>query len=90
MKLIEAIRDLDSLDAEGTIYAARPWSEDSEAVVVREPQVGGIPPVPPNMSYFLEIFIARDFLSDWAANLDIQPTLQQKCARLIQYAVTDA
>jgi hypothetical protein len=90
MKLVEAIRDLDSLDAEATIYGSRPWSENSEAAVAREPQFGGILMLPPDMSYFLEVFIARDFLSDWAANLDVQPTLQQKCARVIQYAVTDA
>jgi hypothetical protein len=44
MKLIELIRDLESLDEEDTIYAAEPWNDDSEAIVAREPDAGGLPP----------------------------------------------
>ena len=43
-----------------------------------------------NLKYFLEVFIARDFIESWTANCDTQPTLQQKCARLIEYAANDA
>jgi hypothetical protein len=43
-----------------------------------------------NLKYFLEVFIARNFIEDWTANCDAQPTLQQKCARLIAYSVSDA
>jgi hypothetical protein len=92
MKLIEAIRDLESLDEESTIYAAEPWHEDSEAIVAREPDSGGLPAEAEKrgLKYFLEVFIARDFAADWASALGAQPSLQQKCARLIKYASTDA
>jgi hypothetical protein len=92
MKLIEAIRDLNILDEEGTIYASQPWTEDSEAIVAHEPESGGLPDEAEQLGliYFLEVFIARDFVESWMASLDAQPTLQQKCARLIQYAATDA
>jgi len=43
-----------------------------------------------NLKYFLEVFIARNFIEDWTANCDAQPTSQQKCARLIAYAFSDA
>jgi hypothetical protein len=42
------------------------------------------------MAYFLDVFIAREFLEDWIGNLNAEPTLQEKCARLIQYAMNDA
>jgi hypothetical protein len=28
-----------------------------------------------NLKYFLEVFIARNFIEDWTANCDAQPTL---------------
>jgi RHS repeat-associated protein len=92
MKLIEAIRSLDALDEESTMYAAEPWTENSEAIVAREPESGGLPADAEKLGpkYFLEVFIARDFLEGWMSNLDAQPTLQQKRARLIKYAITDA
>jgi len=92
MRLIEAIRDLDSLDEESTIYAAEPWNENSEAIVAREPEAGGLPSEAERLGlkYFLEVFIAREVIEGWMSNLDAQPTLQQKCARLIKYAITDA
>ncbi len=92
MKLIEAIRDLDSLDEEGTIYASPPWAEKSEAIVAHQPETSGLPIEAERLglTYFLEVFIARDFVESWMANLDAQPTLKEKCARLIQYAATDA
>jgi hypothetical protein len=92
MKLVEAIRDLSALDAEGTIYASQPWAENSEAIVAREPETGGLPveAAQHGLIYFLEVFIARDVMEGWMATLDAQPTLHQKCARLIKYATTDA
>jgi len=92
MKLLDAIRDLDPLDRESTIYAAKPWTESSEAIVAREPESGGTPNEAERfgLKYFIEVFVARDFLEGWLGNLDAPPTLQQKCARLIKYAATDA
>ncbi|MEH2500318.1 hypothetical protein V1294_006797 [Bradyrhizobium sp. AZCC 1678] len=92
MTLIEAVQNLDSLEGESTIYAAQPWTADSMAVVAPEPESGGLPTEAEKhaLKYFLEVSIARDFLEDWSANLDAEPILQEKCARLIQYAITDA
>jgi hypothetical protein len=92
MKLIEAIGNLDTLDNESTIYAAKPWTEDSNVIVAREPESGGVPPEAERLGlkYFLEVFVAREFLEGWPGNLDAQPTLQEKCARVIKYAITDA
>ena len=92
MKLITVVRDLDTLNERSTIYASVPWSETSEAIVAYEPEAGGMPANAErlNLKYFLEVFVARDFIESWTANCDTQPTLQQKCTRLIEYAANDA
>lgn len=92
MTLIEIIRDLEALDGESTIYAAAPWIENSNAIVASEAQGGGLPTEAAQLGlkYFLEVFIAREFLEDWSTSLQAEPTLQEKCARLIQYAINDA
>ena len=92
MTLLEAIRDLEALDDESTMYAAEPWTENSETIVAREPESGGLPGEAEklHLAYFLEVFIARDLLEGWATNLGVEPTVREKCARLIQYAINDA
>ena len=92
MTLIEIIRDLESFGSEGIICAAKPWTENSKAIVAVEPGARRLPAEAANlgMEYFLDVFVAREFLEGWMANLDAQPTLQEKCARLIQYAINDA
>ena len=92
MKLIEIIRDLESFDNEGIICAVKPWAENSEAIVVVESGARRCPAEAADlgMEYLLEVFVAREFLDGWVASLDTRPTLQEKCARLIQYAINDA
>ena len=92
MTLIEIIRDLDSFDSEGIICAKKPWAESSQAIVVVEPQARRLPAEAEKLGldYFLDVFIARELLEDWKANLDVEPTLQEECTKLIQYAATDA
>ena len=90
MKLIDVVGELASFDSESTIYASEPWSPDCDAIVAAE---SAIPPVTLerlNMKYFLEVFIARDFLDDWTASAEKFPTLRESCARLIHYAIYDA
>ena len=92
MTLLKVIQELDTLDKESTIYAAMPWTENSIAMVLPEPVAGGNPKKADelNLKYFIEVFIAHEFLIDWEANLDKIPTIHEKCARLIQYAINDA
>lgn len=92
MTLLDAVKNLDNLDPENTIYAAEPWMETSISIVLREPEDGGLPKdaEEQGLKYFLEVFIARDFLEDWISGLDKEPNLVEKCARLIQYAIKDA
>lgn len=92
MTLIEAVERLDSLDADCTLYVAQPWGAKSPTIAAPEPDGGGLPEEAERLmlDYFLEVFIARDFLEDWSSDLDQSPTLQDKCNRLISYAKNDA
>lgn len=90
MKLIDVVGGLASFDSQSAIFASEPWTADCEAFVAPESKM------PPDslerlkMKYFLEVFIARDFLDDWTASVEKFPTLEEKCARLIHYAINDA
>jgi hypothetical protein len=92
MTIIEAVQNLDSLDSEGTIYAARPWAANSIAVVDSEPEGGGIrhDAKEKGLDYFLEVIIAREILEDLEAYLERAPTSEERCERIIQYATYDA
>jgi len=91
VRLSEIIHELESFDKEDTIYASEPWTEDSDALVSPVASSNGPSDLSKrNLSYFLEIFVAREVLDGWTASLGSEPTLQQKCARLIQYARNDA
>ena len=91
-KLIEVIKQLSCFDAEYTIYAEQPWTENSRAMVAFEPEGGTIPSdaLVANMAYLIEVNIASEFLEDWEASLKDSPSLPEKTQRLIQYARDDA
>lgn len=91
-RLGDVIDGLSEFDREDTIYASEPWTEQSEAMVAREPDAGGLPPEASDagMKYFLEVSIARDFVEDWLSSLDEQPTPSTVCQRVIYYAINDA
>jgi len=93
-KLIKLIERLDELEDEDTIYAREPWTEDSDAMVVPdpEPDPDAMPPeaVEAGMTYFLEVFLAREVVEGWTASLSEKPSLTATCRRVIAYAINDA
>ena len=92
MTLLEVVENINKFSEEHTIYVRRPWMEEAMAVVALE-TTSGKPPVEAadlDLSYFLEISVARAFLNDWAASQKSEPSIRDKCARLVQYAINDA
>lgn len=88
---MDIIALLDEHDEGWTIFAAEPWCEDSAAVVVFCPDGNVVQPVAaPKLTYFLEVSVARELLEDHESSFDAPSTLQERCARLIQYATFDA
>ncbi|MER7455688.1 hypothetical protein [Micromonospora sp. NPDC126480] len=86
--LLELIERLAELPDDATLYAARPWSPDSDAVVAIEGP-SGEPPT--DLPYLLEVELARgavDVWSEWREGR--QPTVVEACAAVIHYATHDA
>lgn len=79
-------------DDDATIYVARPWSCEADAIVIK-PAPDTAEPVKRgeiSYSYFLEAFIARDFIKEYAAGEGASVTEGERCERLILYAEDDA
>jgi hypothetical protein len=93
MKLIELLQQSDGWDDDATIYVARPWSCDAQAILVSLSSDTAAPVERDGTSYeyFLEAFIAREFSEDYSASAEgaIESTLA-RCERLIAYAENDA
>lgn len=92
MQLSEVVRRLASWDQESTIYLAEPWTSESAAIIVTEPVSGEVPEpaAQEGLKYFLEVFLAREFLEGWESTLGRTPTDEERCERLIRYAIEDA
>ena len=88
MTLLEIIQNLATYDAEWTIYAAEPWTSESQAIVAFELDSGGLPSEAGDLDldYFLEVFIAREFVAD----LDDTLSAEDQCRRVVLYAINDA
>ncbi len=90
--LLSVAGSLGAYDDEKTIYAVPPWTPSSVAVVAFEPPGGGLPKeaVEIGATYFIEIFIAQEFLAGWRQLEGRMATEEEACERLILYAVNDA
>ena len=86
MRPLASSEPLTAIDPELTIYAAKPWTPQSDAMLAHEPASGGVPEEAKRAGrdYFIEAFVAHDFLKD------ISAPAQQRCDRLIHYAIYDA
>ena len=93
MTLIELLQQSDEWEEEATIYVARPWSYDADAILV-SPEPDTTAPVERNSTayeYFLETVIAREFMEDYAASDEgTLSSAERRCERLIAYAENDA
>lgn len=88
MKLIEAlnlINSKDDFDELMTVYVKKEWSVDSDTIIAPQPENGSISPVDGH-TYFLEVFIIKD----WLADLSSSEVSLETCNRIIQYALNDA
>ena len=92
MTLGDLCNRLDEFDPEFTIYAREPWTLASEAVVAAEPDEGGLPQAAhrAGLAYFIEVFLAIEFLDGWESSLTAAPSGTARAQRLIDYAVNDA
>jgi hypothetical protein len=101
MKLIEIIHTIESFDEEGSIFALKhegKYKPSSEAVVIdmtddelQQTTVEIADKYCPGKSYFLEVFLVKEFLEDWASNHKGKlPSDEKACEFLIYYAENDS
>jgi hypothetical protein len=90
--LLEVIATLGGLpDVEATIFARRPWTVDSEAVVLNEDAVNYVAPSAPDFRYLLEVGLAKDVIRVWSEWRDgAVPTSEQATQAVIFYGERDA
>ena len=92
MNIQEIIANLDAFDEELTIYAQKPWHTTSLGIIEKEPENGELPIKAKigGYSYFLEIFVAKEFLEDYCNNVNPNASLIDRTNRIIEYAINDA
>ena len=86
--LFQAVQKLDISHEKCTVYAVKPWAENSKAMILREFEGVPLEAGTLGLKYFLEVAIANDFIQEWIDHLDVVPSPQQKCSRLIQHAMS--
>ena len=89
MTLLDTIRRLPELDAQEAIYASKPWLLSSAAVVTREPRDRSLPAEAHRNScvFFLDVVVARAFLIGWRAVHKREPSADELCYSLIDFAI---
>lgn len=86
--LVQLIGKLDGLDREEVIYAAEPWTSNSEAVCRAESEDGG---ESSDLAYFLEVDLVHDVSETWSKWRDgREPTADELTEAAIHYAKNDA
>ena len=85
MRLQATIDSLDSLDPESTIFAAEPWTTESDCIVCKPATGSMTPPEAKGLPYFLEVFIAKELKEDLPGK-----SPEALCRRIIEYAIKDA
>lgn len=88
MTLGEVIVRLAEFNREHTIYAAKPWTADSEARVQQDPH--STAPLD-GLDYVLDVYTALDVIEVWREHRDTaHPTIAERCTALVYYANHDA
>ncbi|MER5705105.1 hypothetical protein ABT023_24580 [Micromonospora sp. NPDC002296] len=86
--LLQLIERLAVLPDDPTLYAARPWSPESDAVAAIEGPGGESPTEFP---YLLEVELAREAVDVWSEwRKGRRPTAGDACAAVIHYATHGA
>ncbi len=89
-KLVELIASIYQMDAEDVIFAKRDWQPESEARVFKLTEDYRAPDEAKELGYeyLLEVDIIRQVLEEFHDRADV--SLEEKCKRVIHYAVYGA
>jgi hypothetical protein len=86
--LVDLLGRLDDLDRDEVIHAARPWTRDSDAACLAEPDDGS---APSGLAYLLEVALVHDVAEVWSSwRGGRRPTTEELTDAVIHYAKHDA
>lgn len=93
MNLLKVLSSIEEYTDEETIYAVKPWTINSDIIVMVEPDESELELRANGQiySYFLETFLVKDLLNDLRhlnGNAKLSP--EEIAIRVIQYASNDA
>jgi hypothetical protein len=88
MRLLDVTKFLSQADRELEIYAAEPWTPESEAVFAWIPEDLDPPEAVGGMVYFIGVSEVEGLMDLWIKQ--DKPSPREQCERLIRYVVDDA
>ncbi|MDX6251259.1 MAG: hypothetical protein QOF10_4619 [Kribbellaceae bacterium] len=89
-KLGDVVQGIEQTDNALTIYAVKPWSADSDALLAVEPDQGA-PEVPKGMEYCLEASLVKEVIEVWSEWREgAVPTAADRMEAVLYYAEYDA
>jgi len=89
MKLVNLIKDMDNIDQEAIIFQEDKENPNSD-IILSFTKDEWIKEEGRKYYYLIEVFLAKEFVDDWVASLDYEPTIEEKVERLYDYAMNDA
>ena len=88
---LDEIPEGDPYEVEPTIFARKPWTVDSQAIVLNEDAVNSVAPSAPDFGYLLEVDLAKEVIRVWSDWRDgAAPTLEEATQAVIFYAEYDS
>jgi len=92
MKLIDLVKNIQSIDQESVIFQEHLENVNADIIIshAEEGDEGVKEYAGKKYYYLIEVFLAKDFIEDWLTNLDYIPSQEAIAQRLHEYAVKDA
>lgn len=92
MKLIDLIKDIENVDQEAIIFQEDRENSNSDIILsyAEEGDEGVKEEDGKKYYYLIEVFLAKEFVDDWEASIDYEPSIEEKAKRLYDYAINDA
>jgi len=92
MNLIDLISQINNVDEDLIIFLENMDDYKSDLILeYPEEDDNGIKIENDNKYYYLlEVFLAKEFISDWIASLDYSPSPEEIAKRLYEYGINDA
>ncbi|MCF0265847.1 hypothetical protein KW868_15485 [Acinetobacter guillouiae] len=88
MDLIHCLQRIDQYSSEEILFVEEPWAIEANIQIIPDDQSQTVLDINgKKYTYFLEIFIINELLEEFSEK---NMTLEEKCRRIIEYAINDA